>query len=237
MLVRILKLFIYLTTLNLCSLELPPIFVSLGSDCSVASMLRSCNLKNLAYPFDWITSHDSEGLIKLLDEDFRCLLDDEYLAPIIHPNAPAESILMNTRYNLWFVHDGNIQKSSDIIRALKEKYNTRLNRFRDLSQFQGKVYFVREARQFTLGDQSIFVSFDNHEISSEYALQLREALQRFFPYLHMHLIIINHSSEPGFFNEENLFEGVSMLRLDPKESILKLHRKYHLFFNRLISES
>ncbi len=52
-----------------------PIFVSLGSYCRPAHILKGCNMRHAAYPFDWIMSFDGEGLIRVLKDDFKYFLD------------------------------------------------------------------------------------------------------------------------------------------------------------------
>jgi len=47
------------------------LFVSLGSHCEPASYLREFQLRNIAFPFDWIVSFNHEGAVAILEDNFN----------------------------------------------------------------------------------------------------------------------------------------------------------------------
>ena len=71
-------------------------FISLGSVCEVAHCLKECSLRKEGYPFDYITTIDSDKFIQLLEDKFKNLLDDTYLIPCNNDPYP----IYNNYYNL-----------------------------------------------------------------------------------------------------------------------------------------
>jgi len=59
---------------NISQFNREPIFVSLGSYCAPASLIRSSGFRKAAFPFDWNISLDGEKLIELLEDDFEHFL-------------------------------------------------------------------------------------------------------------------------------------------------------------------
>lgn len=168
------------------------LFVSLGSTCEPAHQLRFCDLRKAAFPFDWIVSFDGEAVISLLENDFRGLLNDEYFVPY-----GTAGHLLQTLYHLEFLHEGNFNSAYEYqLEVLKEKYQRRVERFRSLGDYSGKVIFLRCAFKYSLTDPHRFYKFeDNIEISEEYALKLYQSLSKFFPQLDFDLIILNNGEQ------------------------------------------
>jgi hypothetical protein len=229
-----LLIFSLLFSLSCFSIETAPLFVSLGSDCNAAHTLKACKLRNASYPFDWITSHDGEGLIKVFEEDFSWYLEAKYLSHYLRPPSLDEWILINTRYNFEFIHDGNPHESLEVEEKIKEKCFRRLNRFKELGQFDGRVYFLREARVFHLDDRLNFTRYHNYEMSEEYSIRLYNTLKDFFPKLDIHLVIVNHYAGTGMDVEKTISDRIYMVRTNLKETSLDLISEYQVFFNRLI---
>ena len=50
-------------------------YITLGSDCSTASALRTLELRDFALPFDWIVS-SKISLINCINDDFKCFHSD-----------------------------------------------------------------------------------------------------------------------------------------------------------------
>ena len=61
-------------------------YLSLGSDCSVAYNLQLLNLKNETYPFDWITSKSFKDIVNCLKNNFTNLLEIDNYIPIGESN-------------------------------------------------------------------------------------------------------------------------------------------------------
>ena len=165
------------------------LFVSLGSYCAPASLARSCGHRKAAFPFDWNICLDGEKLIEILDDDFSNFLNKEYLVPF------GWATLLNTRYHLEFVHDGSWEEKNVpfYMPILQSKYKRRVERFKELKEHQGKVFFIRSAYIHSIVDLNRFYKVEeNIEISEDCALRLHEALKRYFPKLDFSLIIINN---------------------------------------------
>lgn len=118
------------------------LFVSLGSTCTTAPVHRECGIRKAAFPFDWIISFDGEKLIDILEEGFLHFLNSDVLKvlgqALLNHYIPPE-------IRDW--EDANYD-----IRAFSEKCQRRINRFKQLANYQGKVCFARTAYPYSLSD-------------------------------------------------------------------------------------
>jgi len=187
-----------------------PLFVSLGSYCRTAHMHRDCGIRKAAFPFDWIISFDGEKLIDILEEDFLHFLNPDVL-------KISDQALLNHHYHLEFLNEGDWSDADYDIKEFSLKCQRRINRFRQLSNYQGKVFFVRTGYPFSFSDpHRIWKIQENIEISHKYADKLHDTLKKCFPELDFELIIINEHDETGFAIEEQLSDGILMVRIDSK---------------------
>jgi hypothetical protein len=172
-----------------------PLFVSLGSYCEPAHTLRFGDLRKAAFPFDWIVSLDGNALIDMLNEDFALFFNEELIAPYAEAGH-----LRHTYYHVEFLHEGDFGGCDfgENWRKLKEKYQRRIERFRKLEEYKGKVFFIRSSFEHSHTDPNRYYHFeDNREISEEYALRLYETLKNRFLNLNFNLIIINQLDREG----------------------------------------
>jgi hypothetical protein len=209
------------------------LFVSLGSFCEPAHMLRFCELRKKAYPFDWIVSMDGEALIEMLEDGFEKFLKDEYFVPF----GPAGHLL-HTHYHLEFLHDGDFnQQFAEKLEKLKHKYQTRIDRFKSLENYPYKVYFVRNAYIFSMTDPHRFYKFhSNLEISEEFSQRLYKALQFIFPTLNFDLLIINCGDEESIVEQKKIGDHLRIFKGNPHWEPSKKIENYNLFFNQIINE-
>lgn len=207
------------------------LFVSLGSNCEPAHQLRCCDLRKTAFPFDWIISFDGEAVINMLENDFRGFLSDEYFVPY----GPAGHLLQ-TIYHLEFLHEGDFNSDYEQkLEALKEKYHRRVERFKSLRNYLGKVIFLRYAFKYSLTDPHRFYKFeDNIEISEEYALRLYQSLSKFFPQLDFDLIILNNGEQEFFEEQKQIDAHIKIFRVPNIEDLQMKIDSYKIFFNQLI---
>jgi len=129
--------------------------ISIGSDCTVATLIRQLNLRAEAYPFDWIYSH-FESLYNVLNDDFKFFLDPNSLK--LNNN---NDIIVDF-YNFGFVHDfptihhdaalndhqtvvnGKIRDDwQEFIGLVRVKYQRRIERFRNELSGNNRVFLVR----------------------------------------------------------------------------------------------
>jgi hypothetical protein len=172
-----------------------PLFVSLGSTCGPATAMRSAGVRKGAFPLDWLFSFDGEKIIEMLDTDFLHFTNQAYLTR--HANRG----LLNTYYHLEFPHDGTWTGAnfSRNVPPFQKKYQRRIDRFRRLRQYHGKIYFVRCAWYLSTQPSYAFSSPENLQISEDYAKRLYNALKRYFPNVDVYLVIKNPSQrgQPG----------------------------------------
>jgi hypothetical protein len=133
-----------------------PIAISIGAHCEVAIQLRQQSIRSEAFPFDWITSANCEGVIQACKDDLAYCIDPSYFRE--------ENGLITNAYQFYFVHDFSIKTlysddEKERINAAHpdfEKYCRRIKRFNELlSTTQEHIVFIRishitdeQARQF-----------------------------------------------------------------------------------------
>ena len=186
-----------------------------------------------AFPFDWITTLDSERFLQILEDDFAFFLDDQYLSVA---SEPAGSLL-NTRYHVEFLHEGNFNGDgyAPNIQKLKSKYEKRIERFRSLAEYPGKVVFLRTAYEYsTTNTHRTYLCSDNLNITDEYAWKLYLILQNFFPKLDFILIVINNDQGEGVREEIRLNDRLIKIKSNwTEESSLK-YNSYKKFFQGVL---
>lgn len=219
---------------NLHELIQEPIFVSLGSYCDTAHIMRACEIRKAAFPFDWITSLDSEKFLAILQEDFAHFLDRKSLLPMNKDPGP----LLNTYYHLEFLHEGDFR---DVLyfpnmKKLQSKYQRRIERFRALREHQGKVVFLRSAYRFSTTDpHRVYYCADNIEISDAYAQRLYSVLKAYFPKLDFSLIVINTANATNVFEATRLSNNLIKIRYSAPDDKTKT-KEYKRYFSSLVAE-
>ena len=168
--------------------------ISLGEVCSTAAAFQAFNLRNAAYPFDWVISH-FPALCWTISDDFK-----DYLNPVYFKVRGDNHGVIN-KYEVVFVHDfptvdytgNNIQKedlitesvlSPDWIQALpliQDKYKRRINRFIEKCNSKSKVYLVRHL-----------------EITRDEAIGLRSLIESKYPNLDFVLVVVGNN--PAYAN-------------------------------------
>lgn len=211
--------------------RLKPLFVSLGSHCEVAVKLRENLFRNIAFPFDWLLTFNHEKLIELLDHNFQHFFDEQYF--FRHPIH--QHIVENNYYEIEFRHDWPFTDLfSDSLRyqqqmqEIKSKYERRIERFKKLRDYSGKVFFIRAAYDFYNDPDPYWKRENINKQSAGQARELKNALDRFFPSLDFTLVIVNYQDEHA-----QAIEGIENV-LEFK--IRKTHKPedYKAMFDRLL---
>lgn len=147
------------------------IVISLGGDCTVATVLREMGLRRIAYPFDWMFS-SFDAVYKSIEDDFRLFLD-----PATLKVADDKRIVINA-YGIKFVHDfptinhsaalsdsethgwAEIRKDwRNFIAPIREKYQRRIERFKAALNGFDHVFLIRYT--VTRADIDKIVEFKN----------------------------------------------------------------------------
>lgn len=232
-----------LEELNIKELQNNAVFVSLGSFCGPAGFTRSAGFRTAAFPFDWLVFPSEEKLIQLLNEDFLHFLDEDYLIPD-HYLIPfyTGATLVNTYYHFQFCHDGTFhegpehnQNSNINMEKLIAKYKRRIERFRELNNHQGRVFFIRSSYGDALVNPHYAYKYEsNLDISKDHALQIFDALKNRLPNADIYLIIVNNKYLPDRENNEWITERILMTQVPSiigDEALVKLYKQ--LFMNLL----
>ncbi len=171
-----------------------PLFVSLGSTCEVTHQLRHLELRAAAFPLDWALSLNNSQIIRALDEDFSYLNDEKYLSSYT-------TVLLNTRYCLLYPHEGNWEEPfySETLENFKCTSQRRIDRFKSLYSYQGKVFFIRAACPNAENQNAVYTDKENLHITDDYSTLLYQTLKNKFPRLDFKLVVMN------FFNEDHVY--------------------------------
>jgi len=207
------------------------LFVSLGSFCEAAHMFKFCGIRKAAFPFDWITTFDGEALIEILQDDFRYFLDEAYLKPYDFGGA-----LLHHYYHMEFLHEGDWRgdRYYQNMSVMKPKYQRRIERFRQLKDYKGKIIFIRTAFIYSMNDpHRFFRNQDNLEITPTFANRLYNTLLDLFPDLDFKLIIVNIHDRVEFEQEPTIHDNILMFRANPMLEINLKIDKYRDFFKKL----
>ncbi|MBA2368591.1 MAG: hypothetical protein H0V82_06165 [Candidatus Protochlamydia sp.] len=127
-------------------------FISLGRDCQVAGRMIAFNLRNAAYPLDWMVSPHFNGVTQVIKDDFKYFLDPAFLEYKIEN-------IENTYYHFTFNHffplvgqpvtkDVHIAGTVvpnylDYLPAVQETQGRRITRLLNLLSSREKVVFIR----------------------------------------------------------------------------------------------
>jgi hypothetical protein len=163
-----------------------PLVISLGYSCEPAMMSRVFNIRETAFPFDWMATYSFEKVCLTIKERFANFLDKKYLSFV-------NIYLINEYYNFTFLHDypavGSVHSSiennygmldSNLLSYLEQmqtKYAKRITRFHEALNGDRSVYFFRT--HISPHEAQIFTSLMNE----------------MYPKLIFKLIVVNNKNE------------------------------------------
>jgi len=175
-------------------------YISLGSTCTIAYQLQQLNLRNRAYPFDWIRTKSLKEVIKCLKNSFDGFTDFEYLDTKLNftyqesddfkLDAVTGIISVKNSFNMSFLHDFLINSNSDNKIEVIAKYNKRIERFYQTINNDRKIDIV-----FVRYD----MIYDEHNTS-----ELIKILDEVCKVKYKLLLIINSSKEKIKLSEDKI---------------------------------
>ena len=86
------------------------------------------------------------SICKLIEEDFADLNTKEFFVYKNHFTGKEESYITNTKYNIIFAHDYHNTMTDDNHKEIKEKYDRRITRFKNLLLSGKEILFIRVER-------------------------------------------------------------------------------------------
>ena len=197
--------------------EKEPLFVSLGYFCHIAIATRDVGLRKTAMPFDWLVTAHYQGLIDVLNDRFEHFTDINCFAKQKGKIAP-----LNKYYRFGFPHDfnpNNLSEEEEKAQWLKfkNKYDRRIERFLNLNNYKGKVFFIRN-----FWSQPAEGTHGEFENNTQYSKGLREALDRLFPSLDFTLIIWS-------------YEDLNIPEMEPIPGVIefRIDRSHQTFLNKV----
>lgn len=172
-------------------------FVSLGSFCWVAQALRSAGLRDEALPFDWLDTSDHEGFIRILNEDFLSFTDPNCFSKVTYRKLYkgsstmhnyGNSAVLHNYYGAVFSHDWPQERCEydfkDHLEMIAKKYTRRIERFKNLQNYRGKIFFIR------------ILSVDYNKVgepgwNSKKAIEVKDTLRQLFPLSNFILVVVS----------------------------------------------
>jgi hypothetical protein len=167
------------------NLKKETLYISLGANCEMALRLRDCGLRHAAFPFDWTITKRHNLFLNLFIDDFRFFTSTEYFDTVIEVPCCAKNIY----YELYFIHDwpfpdqwSDSFRFTEQVLGIQAKYDRRINRFRELKNYTGKIFFFRT-----------FWFEEGNFVNAQQAQELRNVLDLYFPNVDFTLVIVNYT--------------------------------------------
>lgn len=123
-------------------------FISLGSNCSACYQLNKFNLRNNAYPFDWVKINIYQ-LLNILQNDFIDYSDTIQFCKISNNHniidsdnniIDLKSFILTNKYNIKFAHEiYNITQFNEFIINISK----RIDRFKNINSNNKQIVFIR----------------------------------------------------------------------------------------------
>lgn len=161
-----------------------PVLVSLGFNCIVATQFVLNEVRQFAFPFDWIRT-PFDALCQLIQNDFKDFLSPNFLKPS-EVNAVINSYF-GTQFFHDFPKDSNDMLCQNYLEALpsiSEKYDRRIERFKKLLNSKTKVYLIRHR-----------VMYAEKPLDKLNVSRLRDILFQKFPQGNWTLVVIDNGNE------------------------------------------
>lgn len=114
--------------------------VSLGEGCTIACFLKKNNLRQQAFPFDYIVS-GLTGISNLLETDFKDFFNVE-LIECIHPNADASGSGSNTIFQHNIYRDIQFPHHNLNDNEIKVAFKRRIDRLMKLIKSNLNILFI-----------------------------------------------------------------------------------------------
>ncbi len=116
------------------------------------------------------------------------------------------------------------------------KYQRRIDRFRSLANYKGKVFFLRSAYWGSVSDpHRCYRIVENLEITDEAALKLHDALRKRFPNLDFTLVIINTHDRRAPVIEGYLTSHIIKTRVTPALDVPDKIEAYRKLFTEVLA--
>lgn len=148
----------------------------------MAHLIKSMEARTVAYPFDWLLTNDGDRFIELLESNFENYLEKDGFRLV-------NNIVVHSYYHFEFRHE------HEGLDQLIAKQARRIERFKELDSYSGKVVFVRIPYS-SAGHSSLFwPSAKDLVIQEDEAQRLDRALKKLFPHLNYTLLVINHEKK------------------------------------------
>lgn len=181
------------------------LIVSLGAQCSCSQLLRSLNLQDYSFPFDWLGGGELKTRVSLVINNFKDFLNLEDLELIGSRTNPEPcDIYKNNKTDIVFNHDFQIgMPIENTYPFVKEKYQRREKRLLNLITQSKKILFM------------YIEALGNPEYSAEYIKEAYDKLKNAYPDKELYFKYIYLTKDNSNDNEyKKLSDNIEMYSFD-----------------------
>lgn len=124
------------------------VFIPLGNSCSITYNLKINNLRQNAYPFDWVRVQNLNNITNLIQNNFDGFLDiNKYKfkssSKKFNVNDNFTSYIYSNNYCTFYHEFENYIEKLDM-KDFIDKYTRRINRLINIIKSNKKIIFIRE---------------------------------------------------------------------------------------------
>ena len=194
-------------------------YISLGSSCSVAYQLQNHNVRNCAYPFDWIRINRFSYINELINNNFEGFDDIKFVRNDVNNSFPLlnddfehnniKTCICKNKY-ATFYHDFTDCENID---GQYTKYIRRIDRLYSIIKSDKYIHFIRDELKPNniciddINNFDIIVKNINPDIKYKLTIIVHNPNNKYYPildYNNNNICIINDCNKFGNWTRENV---------------------------------
>ena len=184
-----------------------PIFISLGSNCSISYQLKNLGIRDKSYPFDWckVSLSQVKNVLENKFKDFSDIKIKKFSSNHEYKhNNKYGSFVLNNKYNITFAHELFINSDKNI-HKFKNILDRRIQRFLEHKN-----------------DYIIFVILEYNKFNDNKLLELITKLNKYFNYFKILYIKIDDQKNTNIkFNKNTLLDDNYKITISNKYNCIK----------------
>lgn len=173
------------------------IYVSIGADCSTATVLKDHGKRKIGFPFDWTVFY--KDVNEIFKSDFVGLGED---VEIVHHQALHHDVHVNKKYKILFLH----HRGSDHLPQCIRRSERLLNLMKNGEKY---VIFIRSSHRDGHHQELIDMGIDSaHFDETKDIIELKNFLRSKYPSLKFKIYLYNQCklcNDQTTIDEENVF--------------------------------
>lgn len=193
--------------------------IPLGYDCTIARQLDNLKFRTKAYPFDWLVTKKTKGVVESILEDFKLFFNLEKNEKGIYYND----------YGMIFLHHSHFTRDK-----FNFEFNKKISRFKENLKSDKKILLIRKLHGTHAEDYC--KSNDNNNSDITEMSKLREYIDTINPNNNIDITTLI-SCETCYNNYKHLLSDDNRLKVDilfePNGDDNEIYKKYLDGINKL----